>query len=125
MDIFALASAHNSWGTARQSIIAANIAHADTPGFKAKDISAFAAEMKAANLRMNTTHTQHIQPTGAEAAGHSSKTDIPWEVSHSGNSVTLEQELLKSGEVQRDLSLNHAIVKSFHRMMLAGLRSGS
>lgn len=124
MDIFSLASVHNSWGAARQSIIAGNIAHADTPGFKAKDIAPFSAEVKAANLRMNTTHAGHIQPSGAASTGHSSKTDVPWEVSHSGNSVTLEQELIKSGEVQRELSLNHAIVKSFHRMMLSGLRSG-
>ena len=124
MDIFSLASVHSSWGAARQSIIASNIAHADTPDFKAKDIAPFSAEVKAANLRMSATHAGHIQPSGAAATGHSSKTDVPWEVSHSGNSVTLEQELIKSGEVQRALSLNHAIVKSFHRMMLAGLRTG-
>ena len=124
MDIFSLASVHSSWGAARQSIIAGNIAHADTPGFKAKDIAPFSAEVKAANLRVATTHAQHIQPSGSAAAGFSSETDTPWEVSHSGNSVTLEQELIKSGAVNRELSLNHAIVKSFHRMMLASLRTG-
>ena len=123
MDIFSLASVHSAWGAARQSVIAGNIAHADTPDFKAKDIAPFSAEVKAANLRMSTTHAGHIQPSGAAVAGHSSKADVPWEVSHSGNSVTLEQELIKSGEVQRALSLNHAIVKSFHRMMLSGLRT--
>ncbi len=124
MDIFSLASVHSSWGAARQSIIAGNIAHADTPGFKAKDIAPFSAEVKAANLRVATTNARHIQPSGTSAAGFSSETDTPWEVSHSGNSVTLEQELIKSGAVNRELSLNHAIVKSFHRMMLASLRTG-
>lgn len=124
MDIFSLASVHSSWGAARQAIIAGNIAHADTPGYKAKDIEAFSAEVKAANLRVNTTHARHIQPSGTAANGYASFQDTPWEVSHSGNSVTLEQELIKSGAVQREMSLNHAIVKSFHRMMLAGLRSG-
>ncbi len=123
MDIFSLASVHSSWGTARQSVIATNIAHADTPGYKAKDIAAFDAQVKAANLRVQTTHARHIQPTSAETAGYSAQVDSPWEVSHSGNSVTLEQELIKSGAVQREMTLNTAIVKSFHRMMLAGLRS--
>ena len=123
MDIFSLASVHSSWGIARQSVIATNIAHADTPGYKSKDIAPFSAEVKAANLRVRTTHAGHIQPSGAAAAGYSSGPDTPWEVSHSGNSVTLEQELLKSGAVQREMSLNHAIVKSFHRMMLSGLRT--
>jgi flagellar basal-body rod protein FlgB len=43
-------------------------------------------------------------------------------VVHSGNSVSLEQEMTKGGEVNRDYSMNAAIVRSFHRMLLSGVK---
>jgi flagellar basal-body rod protein FlgB len=39
-------------------------------------------------------------------------------VQESGNTVGLEQELTKTGEIQRQYSLNTALVSSFHRMMM-------
>ena len=46
-----------------------------------------------------------------------------WDVVHSGNSVSLEQEMMKAGDVNRDYSLNTAIVKSFHRMFMTSAKS--
>ena len=46
-----------------------------------------------------------------------------WEVVHSGNSVSLEQEMLKAGDVNKDYSLNTAIIKSFHRMFMSTAKS--
>jgi flagellar basal-body rod protein FlgB len=40
----------------------------------------------------------------------------------SGNSVVLEQELMKSGEVRRSMEMNTAIVKAFHRMLMMTTR---
>ena len=45
--------------------------------------------------------------------------------SHSGNAVSLEQELMKAGEVTRDYSLNDGIVKAFHRMFMASAKARS
>ena len=42
---------------------------------------------------------------------------------HSGNSVSLEQEMLKAGDVNKDYSLNTAIIKSFHRMFMSTAKS--
>ena len=42
---------------------------------------------------------------------------------HSGNSVSLEQEMVKGGDVNREYSMNTAIVRSFHRMLLSGLKA--
>ena len=46
-----------------------------------------------------------------------------WEVVHSGNSVSLEQEMLKAGDINKDYSLNTAIIKSFHRMFMTSTKS--
>ena len=56
MNIFATAESHMSWLTARQAITSANIANADTPGFKAREISPFGKEMQLASTRL--THKQ-------------------------------------------------------------------
>jgi flagellar basal-body rod protein FlgB len=40
-------------------------------------------------------------------------------VTHSGNSVSLEQEMIKGGEVSGAFRLNTSILKAFHRMILA------
>ena len=45
-----------------------------------------------------------------------------WDVVHSGNSVVLEQELIKAGEVNRSFALNAGIIKAFHRMLVASAR---
>ncbi len=124
MEIFALASSHGTWALARQSVIATNIAHANTPGYKAKDLKAFSAEVSSVNLQMQNTHPVHLGSSNPVISEASVTEDTAWDISHSGNSVSLEQELIKSGEVHRELSLNFAVVRSFHRMMLSGLRTG-
>jgi len=43
-------------------------------------------------------------------------------VQQSGNTVALEQEMMKTGEIKRDYELNSGLVKSFHRMMLMTVR---
>ena len=45
-----------------------------------------------------------------------------WDVTHSGNSVSMEQELIKAGEVNRAFRLNTSVAKAFHRMMLASAK---
>ncbi len=46
----------------------------------------------------------------------------PWEITHSGNSVSLEQELINAGDVNRAYKLNTGIAKVFHRMLLASAK---
>lgn len=45
-----------------------------------------------------------------------------WDITHSGNSVSMEQELIKAGEVNRAFRLNTSVAKAFHRMMLASAK---
>lgn len=117
-----LVSQNNDWLSVRQSAIAQNIANANTPGFSAKDVEPFVSMMSKTNLAMTATHDGHIG-IGNEAprAADVKKADS-WQITHSGNSVSIEQEMMKAGEVARSHSLNTSIAKSFHRMFLASLR---
>jgi flagellar basal-body rod protein FlgB len=73
-------------------------------------------------LKMTATHKAHLTDSGSEIDTTGTQADSPWEVLHSGNSVSLEQEMIKAGDVNRDFSLNINIVKAFHRMLLASVK---
>ncbi len=122
VNLFEFASRQASWLSARQSVIAANVAHADTPGFKAKDVMPFQAVLDRTHMTMASGHRGHMRPAGNSQPDVVVKRDRAWEMSHSQNSVRIEQELLKSGEVSRDLTLNTSVTRTFHRMLLSSLR---
>jgi flagellar basal-body rod protein FlgB len=120
--LFALASRHNQWLSVRQSTIAGNVANANTPGFKALDAQPFEDVLQSTALAMTATRSQHLAPTQGGVQTTEVGADEGWEVTHSGNTVSLDQELLKAGEVNRSFALNASILKSFHRMLLASAK---
>ena len=121
--LFELASRHAHWLSTRQATIAGNIANADTPGFKSRDVQPFTEVLEKTQLAMATTASRHMLGGGApaEAAGIAEGTS--WAVKESGNSVTLEAELLKAGEINRAFSLNSSIQKSFYRMLMMSVKA--
>ncbi len=120
--LFNLASQHNRWLSVRQAAIAGNIANANTPGFKAQDVAPFETVLDATQLTMTATQPGHITPAPANVPAPEVRVHKPWEVMHSGNSVSLEQELLKAGEVNRAYALDTSMVKAFHRMLLTSVK---
>lgn len=120
--LFGLLNLQRGWLSARQSIVSQNIAHANTPGYKAQDLSDFAKVLdKSAGLQMATTSASHqsITPSGESV---SAKDGEAWEVSHSGNDVSLEAELIKAGDVRNNFSMDTNVLKTFHAMWLSSLR---
>lgn len=123
--LFGLASRHAQWASLRQVTISGNVANANTPAYEALDVAPFTDVMNETQLAMARTSAGHLG-TGSSAA-QAGKVDPSqsWDIKHSGNSVSLDQEMVKAGEVSRAMSLNTSIVKSFHRMMLSSVRSGA
>ncbi|MCP3472692.1 flagellar basal body rod protein FlgB [Bradyrhizobium sp. CCGUVB1N3] len=121
--LFELASSQARWLELRQSTIAANVANVNTPGFRARDVEPFNKVLDATPVRLATTSPSHMQLSAAETDTRTNAKKDSWDVVHSGNSVSLEQEMLKGGEVNRDYSMNAAIVRSFHRMLLSGVKA--
>jgi len=121
--LFDLASRQSQWLAARQTTISGNVANANTPGYRARDVEPFADILDKTKLTMAATNGGHIgfEPSRAEAA--KVKKSESWDTVYSKNSVSLEQELIKAGEVNRQHSLNTSIVKSFHRMLLSSVRT--
>jgi flagellar basal-body rod protein FlgB len=120
--LFDLASRHAQWLTVRQTAIAENISNANTPGYKSGDVEPFESVYDSARLTMATSDPRHLGLEESEPGSFAVKEAEAWEIHHSGNSVSLEQELLKANEVSGDYSLNRSISKAFNRMLLASLK---
>ncbi|PWK59794.1 FlgB family protein [Roseicyclus mahoneyensis] len=90
LEIFALASARAQHAAARQAVVAQNIANADTPGYRARDISSFDETWR------------EMQMGGGPRDGLPVRTiDANGTASPNGNSVSLELEMLRGIEAQR------------------------
>jgi flagellar basal-body rod protein FlgB len=120
--LFNVISQHNSWLSARQAAIAGNIANVNTPGYKALDVEPFAAVMEKTQLTMASTSPAHMTSAGEAKPAAAVGTEQPWEIAHSGNSVTLEEELIKAGDINRAFKLNTGVLRAFHRMLLASAK---
>ena len=121
--LFELASSQARYLELRQSTIATNVANANTPGFKARDVEPFNKVLDGMPVRLATTAPSHMQISAAESDTRATAKKDSWDVVHSGNSVSLEQEMIKGSDVSRDYSMNSAVVRSFHRMLLSSAKS--
>lgn len=99
--VFDWAFKQNEWLSQRQSVISTNIANANTPGYKSKDIASFEATLMSTEMPMAATNASHMVPAGVSGPGMATRNVNPAEVLHSGNDVKLDNEFLKAGEVMR------------------------
>jgi flagellar basal-body rod protein FlgB len=120
--LFDVVSRNNQWLSVRQTTIAGNIANANTPGYKAVDVEPFEKTLEMTRLAMQSTLPGHLSDDAAKPANVDARKSQTWETTHSGNSVSIEQELLNAGDVNRAYRLNTSIAKAFHRMLLASVK---
>ena len=122
--LFDLAARHTRWAEARQATITGNIANVNTPGYEALDIEPFADVMDQTRLTMARTSLAHLGGTDSDV-GEAVKVapGESFDVTHSGNSVSIEQELVKSDDINRAFSLDVSVVRAFHRMLLSSVRT--
>ena len=116
------------WLTHRQGVIAKNIANADTPEFVPQDLkeSSFLKELRRQTpVGPVRTHVAHLgaDSPGAQAKA-SDRADL-YEASPSGNSVVLEQEMMKMTEVHSQHTLMVNLYKKHMQLMKMVLRGAS
>lgn len=122
VNLFDLASRQSQWLAVRQSSIAGNIANANTPGYTATDVEPFEKVLDRSLVSLRATQTGHLGG-GDDAAFAVKQQENDGVVMPSKNTVVLEDELVKAGEVRRSFELNTAIVKAFHTMMMMAVKS--
>ena len=120
--LFGLSSQRAEWLSQRQAVVAENVANANKPGYRAKDVSAFSTVMDSTKLELSASSASHLLASAGRDFDIGQESQTPWDVTHSKNSVSLEQEMLKAGEISRDFALDTSIAKAFHRMYLTTLK---
>jgi len=116
--LFALADQRLQWLGMRQSILAANVANADTPGWQARDVQPFDAMLNggfAAAGQPARTHPMHLEgrPTNALGAHNLAGEHAP-----DGNQVSLDQQLEKIAQTDTQ----HETVTALYQKYLGMFR---
>lgn len=116
--IMKLANQHQNWLSLREATVAQNVANANTPGYQAKDVESFSSLFDKKQVHMRGTQPGHMSAIDATERSEEVENKDSWDITYSGNSVSLEQEMMKVNEIARDHALTTSIMKSMHQMML-------
>lgn len=119
--LFALAESKLGWLDSRQRVLAQNIANADTPGFRPRDVSAFSGVLSSMNIKpalTNPLHLAGLHVTGASTAA------IVGERAPDGNAVGLEDQMTKVADDETSQSLVGNIWHSYMGMFMTALGHG-
>ncbi len=99
LDLFRTSAALMRHGAARQALSAVNVANADTPGYRARALPAFAETLRGAPS-LRATRPGHL---GRDAASPGARAfDAPGEAAPNGNTVSLEAEMFASAQASRE-----------------------
>jgi flagellar basal-body rod protein FlgB len=120
--LFELASRHMTWLAQRQSVIAGNVANADTPGYRAQDVRPFEAVLDSMAPSLTVTKPGHMGFSQPIAEPSELEPGSTWGTSHSGNSVSLESELMKASSTARLMNIDTSLARSFQRMLLSSVK---
>jgi flagellar basal-body rod protein FlgB len=131
IDLFQVAGDRMRYLTERQTVIARNIANADTPGYKAQDLAPFTpvTGTSMANsaggsspLTLAQTNPGHLSLDGdAAASQHAVVADTEYGGEKpNGNTVSVEEQMVKSADVANAFAMASAVyAKSISLMKLA------
>lgn len=111
------------WHQARQKLLAENVANADTPGFRPKDLAEprFSREGTAAGIRGGGLAMNPVD--GITLAGVRSgdapgaKASNRFETKPSGNAVSLEEEMMRVAQNQSDYALAASLYEKSLKML--------
>lgn len=117
LEVFQISSAMARHAGARQALISENVANSDTPGYKSKDLNsfedAFSADLSGIQKATRDGHLHGPSPFG----GSSEVIQMRGSNSPNGNSVSIEGEMLKAAETNRQHDRSLAIYKSAMKIL--------
>jgi flagellar basal-body rod protein FlgB len=89
----------------RQVVLAQNVAHADTPGFRAQDVQPFA---------------QYLADPAAQGM-QANLVDTPDTVAPNGNTVSLERQMMRAAETRQSHDLALSVYSSARGILRTAL----
>ncbi len=119
-DVMRMAQEKARHSAARQVVIAENIAQANTPGFRARDIAAFSDSYRS-DPTLRATRATHLDAPGsrAELRPHVDS-DAPT-FAPNGNTVSLEREMMRAAKTRQGHDLALSIYSSARTVLRTAL----
>ncbi|MFV0382878.1 FlgB family protein [Paracoccus sp. (in: a-proteobacteria)] len=112
IEMMNMARAMTDHAARRQIIVARNVANADTPGFKTLDLEAFEDSYRRSDMAgLRATRSGHLGSADWSPAA-SREFGVETGLSPNGNSVSLEDEMVKEAETRREHELSLGIYRS-------------
>jgi flagellar basal-body rod protein FlgB len=123
LELFQTAGAMASHAGARQAVVTRNIAHADTPGYRAQQIAPFREVYNTGSTTdLRQTRPGHLTTGPAQTAARPVATTS--EASPNGNNVSLEEEMFASVAAAREHSRALAIYRHGMTVLRTALGRG-
>ncbi len=107
LNVFQLASSLAAHANQRQALIAQNIANADTPGFKARDLAPFTQSFADGGMTMRATRPGHLAARASPPMAQIVTDSAFGAEAPNGNSVSIEDQMVRAADVrqQHDLAM--------------------
>ncbi|AWK84825.1 flagellar basal body rod protein FlgB [Azospirillum thermophilum] len=129
LGLFKLMSRKMGWLTQRQEVLAQNIANADTPEYKSRDLKPFTfrdALTDNRRLTPSATNAAHLAGTrGPGGIAKDQKVRDPYETAPDGNNVILEDQMIRQGQTVMDYQTITNLYKKQVAMIKSAIRTGS
>ncbi|HEY1504093.1 MAG TPA: flagellar basal body protein [Stellaceae bacterium] len=129
--LFAALSKRMAWLTGRQTVLAENVANANTPGYVAKDLKELDFKSLIGNgtgtnfgpLQLAADQPGHFAP--AVPSNPAQVVQVPDDQSLSGNGVSLESQMMKVSTNASEYALVTTLYKQNISMIKTALGGGS
>lgn len=100
MPVFTALTDKMRWHQTRQGLLAENVANAETPGYRGRDLAQYdfadrSAGFSSAAVTTSATQPMHFSVSSAEGSAFDAQRMANFEITPEGNGVTLEDEMMK------------------------------
>ncbi|MEE4209508.1 MAG: hypothetical protein V2I43_09605 [Parvularcula sp.] len=110
----------------RHTLLAQNVANADTPNYRSHDLKPFSEALRTVKpAGMLATHGRHMVAELGNTTFREDNRVEGWEVEPSGNDVSLEEQMIKATDGARDYELTAQLMKKHVAMLKAVLSTRS
>jgi flagellar basal-body rod protein FlgB len=128
LPLFSAITRKMSWLTSRQRVLAENVANVDTPQYKAADLRPLDFRRELAQfqgkLQPVATDPKHLSGTVPVSASAEETVADPVERDINGNTVSVEDEMIKVSDSMADYQLMTSLYKKQIGMIKAALGRG-
>ncbi|KRA45578.1 flagellar basal body rod protein FlgB [Devosia sp. Root635] len=100
MPVFSALTDKMRWHQTRQGLLAENVANAETPGYRGRDLAQYdfadrASGFSSATVTTSATQPMHFSVSSSENSAFGAQRMANFEITPEGNGVTLEDEMMK------------------------------